>query len=157
MKAIIFVGRDMKYHTRSCNGHGPAIINIGQHFTFAASNSAPTAHFNKRPEDPPWHNRHYRTDIVKFGQMPTQFWITMARLYREVSKMNPDIVTKIGKMVPHCAHYGIAFFRALAELGFLGPIGHSKFERLLIVFKHWTMTTALTRVIFQNKYISLIQ
>ena len=40
-KASIFVCRDKKYHTRSCRDHRTVIINIGQPFEFAVSNSAP--------------------------------------------------------------------------------------------------------------------
>ena len=40
MASIIFVFRDMKYHTYQRNGHGMAIINIGWHFKRAVSNSA---------------------------------------------------------------------------------------------------------------------
>ena len=53
MKASIYVYRDVEYHTRSCSSHGPVIINTGQPFTLGASNSAPIAHFSKRPQDTP--------------------------------------------------------------------------------------------------------
>ena len=48
---------------------------------------------------------------------------------------------------------------ALAELGFLGRIGQSKFERLLLVLRHRTVPVALTYVTFhisKDKYTSLI-
>ena len=38
--------------------------------------------------------------------------------------------------------------RALAELSFLGQIGHSKFGEMLTVCGHRTVTAALTRVVF---------
>ena len=52
-----------------------------------------------------------------------------------------------------------AVSRALAKLDFLGQIRHSKFERLLFAVRHWTMTAALTDVLYhisKDNCISLI-
>ena len=92
------------YHMLLFSGHGPVIINIRQPFTSAASNSAPIAHFG-RPGDSPRYNWHNRTDSAELGPMPTQFWFTMAKLYREVAKMNPDFVVirpKSARWSPLC-------------------------------------------------------
>ena len=107
-------------------------------FSFAVIYSDPIAHFSKRPEDPPWHNKHNRTDIAEFGPMPTQFWFTMAQLYLEVNEFSLCCYRAvIGKMGPFVPITVLHVSRALAKLGFLGRIGHSKFERLLIVLGHW--------------------
>ena len=100
MNTSIFVYRDVKYHTRSCSGPASVIINNGKFFfhifptpfTFAVSNSAQIPNFSKRPEDPPWHNKHTRIDVVEFSPLLTQFWFTMAQSYREVAIMNPHFV-----------------------------------------------------------------
>ena len=92
VKASIFVCRNIEYHMHSCSGHGPVVIDIRQRFTFTASNSAPIVHFGRCPGDPPWHNRHNRTDIAESGSMPAQFWLTMAQFYREVAIMKQDHV-----------------------------------------------------------------
>ena len=65
--------------------------------------------------------------------------------------------SELGKIVLIVPITALPVSRALAELGFLGWIGHSEFERLLIVFGHGTVTAALGRVIFHcptNKYYS---
>ena len=100
--ASIFVCRDIKYHVRSCNGHGLVIVNIGQPFTLAVSNSAPIAQFSKHSEDTPYHNRQNRADIAEVGPIPNQFWFIMAHLHREVAIMSPDFVV-IGPNSAKCS------------------------------------------------------
>ena len=144
----------MKYHMSLCNGHGTVITNIGQ----TVSSSASITHLSKRPEDPPWHNEHNRCDIADFGPMSAKIWFNIAQLYLCHSELC-CYLAEIGKIVPTYPFKALPVSRALAWLGFLGRIGQSKFERLLMVSGDWTVTAALTRVIFHisiYKYISLI-
>ena len=136
----------MKYHNSSRSDHGTVIINIWQPFKFTVSNSAPITHFSKHSEDPPWHNGRNRTDIAEFGPIPTQFWYTMAQPFREVATMNPNFIVigqKSARSSPLCPITALPVSIAFVELGFLSRIGRNKFERLLIVFGHWTMTAGL--------------
>ena len=83
-------------------------------------------------------------------------WVHYGTINREVAIINPDFVVIGPKSVrwsPLCPLRQRMFPE---HLGLLGGTGHAEFKRMLIVFGHWTMTVALTRVtchIFQNKYI----
>ena len=136
------------------------IINIEQPFKFAVSNSDPIVHFCKRLEDPPWHSGYNGTDSDKFGPMSTKFWSTMAQLYPEVAIMNPDAVVFIGPKLARssslCPLRHCLFPKRLQNWAL---IGYSKFEKFVIAFGHWTVTVALTRVIFhvtKDKYCTII-
>ena len=91
--------------------------------------------------------------------MSTKFWSTMAQLYPEVAIMNPDAVVigpKLARSSSLCPLRHCLFPKRLQNWAL---IGHSKFEKFVIVFGHWTVTVALTRVIFhipKDKYSTII-
>ena len=121
-KASLFAYRDMKYHTRSCNGRGTVIINIKQPFKFAVVISASIVHFNKRYENPAWLSGCNRTDsqissgtkksLVHYGTIifwncHNEPWLCCYRNWQDRS---------------YCAHYGIASFQSACRIGFSGFI-----------------------------------
>ena len=133
-KASLFVYRDMKYHTRSCNGRGTVIINIRQTFKFAVANSASIVHFNKRYENPAWLSGCNRTDsqlssdtnniLVHYGTIISwschnEPWLCCYRNWQDRS---------------HCAHYGIASFQRACSIGLSGFIlPKDKYSTLITV------------------------
>ena len=137
---------DIGYCPRSCSGHGRVIINMRQHIKFAVSNPAPIAHFSKRSEDPPWHNVLNRTNIAEFEPVSTKIRFTMVQIYNEIAITNQNFVVfgpKIVETLPIVPIMTFYVSRVLAEFGFMDPIGHSKCDILLIVFRLCTITAVL--------------
>ena len=160
-KVSVFVCSDVRYH-KICSGHHTEILSNGQPFKFAASNLAPITHFSKHSKEPQWHNWHSRTDIAEFWSGSHTVSVHYGTIISWSCHNEPIIYfyrAQMGKIVTFVPITSLPVSRALAKLGYLGRIGRNKFERLLIVFGHWTMTAALRLLIFhisKNKYTSLI-
>ena len=126
----IYLSVGIWYPTRSCNGHGTLMINAGQRFKFAISNSVPV--FTLASALKTLHDTvgHHRTDIAEFGPMSTVFvhngTIISGSCYNE-----PRFVfcyrAETGKIVPIVSITALPISRALAKLGFLGRIRHNTF------------------------------
>ena len=76
-KASIFVFKDMKFHTRWCNGHGSVPENNEQIFKFTVSNSAQEAQFCQRSGKRQCRNGHNGDDLAEFVPITTKFWFIM--------------------------------------------------------------------------------
>ena len=92
-----------------------------------------------------------------------KFWFIMAQLYHDVAITNQDFVVlgpKSGRSSPMCPLRHYLFPKCLQNWDFWPELhGHTKFERLLIVFGHWSATAKRKRVIFhlsKDKYTSFI-
>ena len=87
-------------------------------------------------------------------------WATFVSALNLIRFQNQDfIVIEIDKIAPNVSITALPVSRELVELGSLSRIGRNKFERFLIVFRHWTMTVAPRSLIFnicKDKYTSLI-
>ena len=142
---------------RSCSGNGTVIINIGQCFKFAVSNSTPIAHFCKRSEDPPRRNGYNRTDIVEFGPIPKQFWFIMAQSYREVTIMNQDFIV-IGqtsvRSPPLCPLRHCLFQERLQNLAFWAELDAINLKSCS--FGHRTVNTALSSPLRVRYVVSFV-
>ena len=76
-KASIFVFKDMKFHTRWCNGHGSVPENNEQIFKFTVSNSTQEAQFCQRSGKRQCRNGHNGDDLADFFPITTKFWFIM--------------------------------------------------------------------------------
>ena len=99
-------------------------------------------------------NLSCRLNVAQKALFLLQFWFIMAQLYCEVVIMNKDFIVigqKSAQIVPILPiDYGIAWFKSNCTISFLSRIGRNKFENVLIVFGHWSITVAQRPLIFHT-------
>ena len=112
-KAGIFVCCDVKYHKCSCCSHGTMMINIGQPFEFAVSNSAPIASALKTLYDTRGTFGPILPILVRFQYILVHYGIIISWSCRNEPR-HYCYRTEIGKIVPIVSTVALPVSRALA-------------------------------------------